>query len=251
MIFTVAIGKGGAGKTATAAELCALLPGRVLAIDLDRQHNLSTRLGVTDVNSLPAVAADVLTGDAPLDRAATQSPELSHVEVIAGSEDLNAVETSPEILMSLRAQLTEPDVQSRWDHVVIDTPSHQGLITLAGIAAADQVVTPIACSGEAYLELARLSDFIATKLVKPRLRPGLGIDWVVPVMYRTRGAIDADVLATLGARYGEHLTPPVREAAAVRAAFVAGQPVSIYAPRHGVTQDYKAAISTIVNGALE
>ena len=59
-VYTVALSKGGSTKTTTAAEIAAALAAagrRVLAIDLDQQGNLTTRLGLTDDSEVPAVAA--------------------------------------------------------------------------------------------------------------------------------------------------------------------------------------------------
>ena len=58
-VYTLALPKGGTGRTTTAAELVAHLAAsgrRVLAIDLDQQGNLSHRLGFTsdtEVNGTP------------------------------------------------------------------------------------------------------------------------------------------------------------------------------------------------------
>lgn len=76
-VYCVALSKGGSTKTTTAAGIVAGLARRgrrVLAIDLDQQGNLTTRLGVTDDTEVSAVAADVLTAEASASEAAVDAP---------------------------------------------------------------------------------------------------------------------------------------------------------------------------------
>ena len=75
--YAVALSKGGSTKTTTAAELVAGLARagrRVVAIDLDQQGNLSTRLGITPQTEVGGVAADVLTGQSPPRRPPSPHP---------------------------------------------------------------------------------------------------------------------------------------------------------------------------------
>ena len=75
--YTVAIGKGGSGKTATAAELVASLTrhGRkVLVIDLDQQANITQRMGLAKGSGAEFDAYDVLTRATEISTAAVPSP---------------------------------------------------------------------------------------------------------------------------------------------------------------------------------
>jgi chromosome partitioning protein len=124
-VYTVALSKGGSTKTTTAAEIAAALAAagrRVLAIDLDQQGNLTTRLGLTEDSEVPAVAAEVLTGEATAAEAAVPSPTVPGVHVLAGTHDLADMDTHqvPDLVTALRDHL--PTVAERFDDVVIDTP---------------------------------------------------------------------------------------------------------------------------------
>src|SRR5690349_24443498 len=94
-VYAVALSKGGSTKTTTAAELVTALAQqgrRVLAIDLDQQGNLTTRLGVTDDTEVAAVAADVLTAAASASDAAIPAPSVPGAHLLAGTHDLASLD---------------------------------------------------------------------------------------------------------------------------------------------------------------
>lgn len=243
-IYTVALGKGGSAKTATAAELTAHLARagrRVLALDLDQQGNLTTRLGVTADTEVDAVAAEVLLGDATAAEAAVPSPSVPGAHVIAGTHELASLDTKPEVIASLRDYL--PSL-GEWDDIVIDTPPAMSLPTLAALAAAQVVVASVVCSAEAYDQLDRLVSVLEQRIA-PRLRPGAGVDWIVPARYDGRRVLDREVVDMLTERFPDHVTTPIREAVAVRDAYTAGQPVSTFAPKSPVSTDYAQAMTQV------
>jgi len=141
-IYVVATPKGGVGKSTTAAELVLALAQRrrqVLAIDLDQQGNLTARMGMTAASEVDGTTADVLTGELDIDQAATPSPVLDGVDVLAGTHALADTEAAPpaDLITFLRDEL--PAHAGRWDEVVIDTPPSVGALTQAGLAAADVI----------------------------------------------------------------------------------------------------------------
>ena len=94
-VYVVALSKGGSTKTTTAAELVAALARRgrrVLAVDLDQQGNLTTRLGVGDSTEVNAVAAEVLTAEATAIEAAVEAPSVPGASVLAGTHDLASLD---------------------------------------------------------------------------------------------------------------------------------------------------------------
>lgn len=248
-VYAVALSKGGSTKTTTAAEIVAALARRgraVLAIDLDQQGNLTTRLGVTDDTEVSAVAADVLTGEATAQAAALASPSVPGASVLAGTDDLVQLEQRPEVITSLRDHL--PELAGLWDDVVIDTPPALGLVTLAALAAADVVIAAVACEAEAYDGLDRLVDVI-TKRIAPRMKPGQQVHYIVPTRYDSRRRLDREVVELLTEQHLGKVTAPIREAVAARDAYMAGMPVSIFAPRAAITTDYQHATDQIIDNA--
>jgi chromosome partitioning protein len=246
-VYTVALSKGGSTKTTTAAELVAELARRgrkVLAIDLDQQGNLTTRLGVTGETEVATVAALVLLGkSSATQEEATPAGSVPGAYVLAGTHHLADLDHRPEVITSLRDHI--PQIAGEWDDIVIDTPPSLGLVTLAGLAAADVVVVSLECKTEAFDQLSRLKEVIAERLAT-RMRPGLAISWIVPTKHNGRRLLDREVIETLEELYPGQVTPPVREGIVAADAYTAGMPVSVYAPNAPVSRDYAAALEAIL-----
>lgn len=251
-VYAVALSKGGSTKTTTAAELVAGLARagrRVVAIDLDQQGNLTTRLGVTDDTEVEAVAADVLTGEAGIGQAAVEAPSVTGAWIVAGTDDLTRLDNRPEVLTSLKAHLQE--ISGEWDDVVIDTPPSLGIVTLAGLAAADVIVASVSCETEAYDQLSRLVTVLEERISKTRITPGQTVHWVIPTKYDSRRLLDREVVELLTSEFGERVTLPVRESVAARDAYSAGMPVSVYAPTSPVSVSYVEALKPVLASSLD
>jgi chromosome partitioning protein len=243
--YAVALSKGGSTKTTTAAEVVAHLTRagrRVLAIDLDEQGNLTRRLGVAADTEIVGDSSELLTGKAEAAEIAVPSPTVPGAHVIVGTHQLADVERLPEIVAGLRDYL--PTLAGEWDDIVLDTPPALGSITLAALAAADQVIAAVACRTESYDQLDRLIDVI-TQRVAPRLRPGQKVHWIVPGQFEARQLLDREVVDLLNERFPGQVTEPIRKAVAAADAYTAGMPVSLYEPGSAIAEDYRNAMRQI------
>ena len=99
-------------------------------------------------------------------------------------------------------------------------------------------------AGEAFDQIDELAQVISSRIA-PRIRPGQHISWIIPTHQRAGRLLDADVLTTLHQHWPGQVTPPVREAVAVKESYLAGLPLGRYAPDSKVAQDYKAALDHI------
>lgn len=244
-VYCVALSKGGSTKTTTAAELALHLTRegrRVLAIDLDQQGDLTTRLGVTSETEVAGTAADVMSGELTAIEAACDVPSIEGLALLVGTAELSLVRDQPEAIVSLRDHL--PEVQQRWDDVVIDTPPEMEVATIAALAAADTVVAAVTCAAEAYEKLDRMEEILEVRVAR-RLRKGASIDWIIPTRFDKRRTLDNEVVELLRKRFGDKVTVPIREAVVVKDAYTAGFPVGAFDPNHPVSRDYVAALEQV------
>lgn len=237
MIYTVANGKGGVGKSSTAAEMVAHLArqGRaVIALDADRNGNLTRRCGIDRDAEVEAVAADVLTGQASAEQAAVASPTIPGARVIAGTHDLNAVRGQVETIAARMREVGGGGVD-----VVIDTRPSLDLLTEAALRAADVIIGSVTCDLEALEQMEELDAFLA--------RRGRALDWIVPVRFNSRTLLDAETIEALGEQWPGRVTDPIPEAVAVRDAYVSRMTVSAYRPWHRASRTYRQVCTRILS----
>jgi len=211
-IIAIANQKGGVGKTTTAVNLGAALAEtglRVLVVDLDPQGNATTGLGVNprDVSSS---IYDVLMHDTPaLD--AIEPTSLKNLFVIPARIDLAGaeIELVPAFSRELKLRRALEPVRAEYDVVMIDCPPSLGLLTVNGLAAADDVIVPVQCEYYALEGLGQLLGNVA--LVRNSLNPGLDVRGIILTMFdaRTRLAeqVEAEVREHFGAKVYKTVVP--------------------------------------------
>ena len=203
-IIAIANQKGGVGKTTTAVNLGAALAEsglRVLVVDLDPQGNASTGLGINprDVN---ASIYDVLMQDTPaLD--AVEPTSLKNLFVIPATLDLAGaeIELVPAFSRELKLKRALDAVRSEYDVVLIDCPPSLGLLTVNGLAAADDVIVPIQCEYYALEGLGQLLRNVA--LVRSSLNATLDVRGIILTMYDARTRLAEQVETEVREHFGD------------------------------------------------
>lgn len=160
-VLTVAIEKGGVGKTATAVNLAALMAmdgKKTLLVDMDAQANSTYMLtgekkfsdalkdkGVFQMIRAHGIrpASDyAMPSQVPgldlIPSTAQTSKAVSQMEILADSEqDI----PSPNLVLALcLAELADA-----YDYIVIDTPPSRDLLTTGALVASDFVLVPCKC----------------------------------------------------------------------------------------------------------
>lgn len=222
--------KGGVGKTTSAINLGAYLAQagkRVLLIDFDPQANLTSGVGgkagsrgIYEVISGQASMAEVIVdAGIPGLKLAPSSIDLSGATVeLVNREDRN------DFLKSAIAQ-----VKDQFDYILIDCPPSLGVLTLNGLAAADEVLIPLQCE---YFALEGLSLILQTiQLVQKGMNPRLRITGILFTMYDSRTKLAQDVVQQVSSYFKDRVfSTIIPRNVRLSEAPSHGQPICLYDP---------------------
>lgn len=194
-LIVISSEKGGVGKTTVALNLALALAERgrrVLLVDLDPQGGIGHSLCRADTEH--AGLAEVLAGELAPEQAllATKLPELW----LLPRGRLDPAD-APELELSLHepgalAKVLAP-VRERFDYVLMDTPSGNGIVTRAALAVADFVIMPFQAQPLCLRSLARGMRVI--ERVRSLENPKLSLLGVLPTMVERDDAASQSVMA--------------------------------------------------------
>jgi chromosome partitioning protein len=242
--------KGGVGKTTTAVNLGACLAElgyRVLVVDLDPQGNASTGLGV-NAHDLAASMYDVILHDLPLEDC-IEPTSVRNLFVAPANLDLAGaeIELVPAFSRELKLRRALEPVRSDYDYVLIDCPPSLGLLTVNGLAAADEVLVPIQCE---YYALEGLSQLLRNVgLVQTNLNPGLEVTAIVLVMYDARTKLSDQVVREVRSHFGDRVCRTiVPRTVRLSEAPSFGQPIITYDPSSRGSTAYRGLAEELSGG---
>lgn len=250
-VYAVVQPAGGTGKSTLAAELMVALAAqggerrRVIGVDCDVSAILLGRNGLLYDSDVFRAAPGVLTGRVSAADAAALSASVPRVSVVAfhpGHSSGSRYDTEL-LVAALREQLVR--LQEAYDDVVIDTPPGTTWYTLAAVAVADVLVTPVPGEEEAHLALDRLPTTIAAELTG-LLAPAFQQWWIVPIRFDHRRAMDNEILEQLHQDYPHRVTSPVREAQEVKQATNHMMSASLHAPDSEIAADFVKALTPVI-----
>lgn len=242
-IITVAIIKGGSGKSTTTAALAqaaAKAGKRVLAIDLDPQANLTFFLGA-DQNS--GGSYQLLQGANP---AQLIQDTAQGISVISGSPDLATERTKPGSAKRLQDALQA--VRKDFDFIFVDTPPQMGELTFNALQAATGLIIPLETDNSSLQGLYQIAD-IAHQM--QNTNPGLRIFGAILTRYDSRPKLNrylSDIISEKGQEIGAPLLMGIRPGIAIREAQALQLSIYDYAPNSNPAQDYKKLFEVIQEG---
>lgn len=250
-IIAIANQKGGVGKTTTAINLATALAAigeNVLIMDVDPQGNASTGLGI-DRNSRPLSSYDVLVSGVSITQAALKTA-VPNLYIVPSTLDLLGVEmeisSSQDRIQRLRKALyDDPEMEKKFNYILIDCPPSLNLLTLNAMGAADSVLVPMQCE---FLALEGLSQLLETvKQVRSVLNPSLEIQGIVLTMYDGRNNLSNQVVEDVRSFMGDKVYRTViPRNVRVSEAPSFGKPVLLYDLKCAGSQAYLRLASEMI-----
>ena len=192
---------------------------------------------------------DVLLNDVPLEDC-IEGSSVRQLFVAPASLDLAGaeIELVPAFSRELRLKNALAEVIDAYDFVLIDCPPSLGLLTVNGLAAADEVLVPIQCEYYALEGLGQLLRNVA--LVRSSINASLDVRGIILTMYdaRTRLAeqVETEVREHFGTKVYKTVVPrTVRLAEAPSF----GQPVIVFDPTSRGATAYRDLAKEVSGGA--
>ena len=240
-VIVVANQKGGVGKPATTVNLGAALAdggSRVFLVDLDPQGGLSASFGL-DPYRLPVTTRQFFD-EPPTALRKMVYPAGDNLWVAPASVQLEAIDHAANahgLVRAVRQGISEE--RGPVDYILIDTPPGLGLLTVAGMVAADELLVPVACQ---YLPLRGVRSILeALWLVHDRLQPDLRLLGILPTLYSPASEHARAVVGELRSVFGDRVFKTMVEMdESVAMAPAARKPVLAFQPHSRAAENYRA-----------
>jgi chromosome partitioning protein len=201
-IIAVVNQKGGVGKTTTTVNICSQLASttkKVLIVDLDPQGNATSGLGIPK-ETAPTTTYEVLCRGASV-KSALQPTQTPGLFVLPANANLAGAEIELVSKDGREFMLKKALEGAKFDYIFIDCPPSLGLLTVNGLAAADQVLIPVQAE---YYALEGLSQLLNTvQVVKQGVNPGLELLGIAITMYDKRTSLAEQVVKELDNYFGD------------------------------------------------
>ena len=173
--------KGGVGKTTftgSVAQALALTGFRVLAIDNDSQHNLSSLLGVgtRSPNICDFYGARSKEASRVLLRAVRKT-DLHNLHIITSSKEL--CDSSVKDILHLKRHIDECGFERYYDYIIIDNAPGIDLLQASAIHASDEIFVPTELRQFAVDGLVEMEQVIGE-----RYPDAANITRIIPNFYR-------------------------------------------------------------------
>lgn len=201
-VFVFVNQKGGVGKTTSVINLGAFLAEagkKVLLVDFDSQANMSSGVGVPkDKPTIYELMAEQASAEQTV-----RSSCVKNLEVIPSSIDLSgaAIELAGQKDRDFYLKNTLAPLIPNYDYILIDCPPSLGILTLNGLAAADQVLIPMQCE---YFALEGITLLLQTvKRVQNSINTKLRIGGIFFTMYDSRTRLAQDVVSQVKSYFGD------------------------------------------------
>lgn len=186
-IISVALQKGGVGKSTTSQALASTLKcegKKVLLIDADSQGNVTYSSGIDEVKY---TAFEVLNDKCTIREAIVHC---KYYDLLASSPYLTNVEVSEDVEPTLLKDAIEP-IKNDYDFIIIDTPPALGHLSFNSLVASDYIIIPVEPRPFALQGLGALHKTITT--VKKYYTPNLKVLGILLIKYSNRTILSREL----------------------------------------------------------
>jgi chromosome partitioning protein len=257
-VFAVVNQKGGAGKTTTTVELAAAWAAqglRVRVIDADDQEAaLSVWLLPQYPEDGPRHSLRSVFFDECTLLEATYPTQFEGIDIVPSGLDLKRVEYDRPIgaemalASALRQEAEAHGGRSPFDVTLLDGAPSLGLVTVAALTAADQVLVPLAVGGLDMKAMAALDRTITN--VRAKTNPKLTVGAVFLTAWDKSG-FARQLASKVSEDYPEAPVFPIRRSVRAAEAPLAEQPVRVWAPESTAAGDYGQAAGLLLPGEAD
>jgi chromosome partitioning protein len=244
-VISIAIRKGGVGKTTSAVNIATALHlkgYKTLLIDLEHTANATISVGI-DPYTVKKSLVDLFTSldFTPQDTIIQTEFGLSVLPAAKGLKEVEAGMTAT-MVGSLRP-LIDP-LRQEFDFIIIDTPPGRSHLAAAALVASDSVIIPLEPHFLAMTGLEEIMQDI--KQVQNGLNPRLVIMGILPTKVQINPVVTKEIVALVDEQY-PNLLLPYRIKFAIRnvAASMEGKPLVIYDPEDETAQEYSKLAQAI------
>ncbi|MBE6350250.1 MAG: ParA family protein [Spirochaetaceae bacterium] len=239
--------KGGVGKTTSVVNIGAFLAEagkKVLLVDFDSQGNMSSGVGIS--KEKPTVY-ELIAGISSIQQAMKKTP-VENLWAIAASIDLSgaAIELVDKEGREFFLKKALEPVRSEFDYILIDCPPSLGILTLNGLAAADEILIPMQCE---YFALEGVSLLLHTVTrVQQSINPKLVIGGVFFTMFDSRTRLAQDVVRQVKAYFKDAVfSTIIPRNVRLSEAPSHGLPINLYDPNCLGAKSYKKLAEEVIS----
>lgn len=242
--ISIALQKGGTGKSTTAQALASTLSFKgksVLLVDMDSQANVTYSSGIDE----PEISVtDVLSGACGVTDAIVKC---NRYDLLPADHYLGNVEREEEVDPYLLRDMVVSKVEG-YDYIIIDTPPALGHLSFCSLVASDYIIIPIEPRPYALQGLSNLYDTIKT--IKNSLNNNLEVLGILLIKYSNRMILNRTIkeeLETFAEKVNTVIfDTTIREGIAVAEAQTVREPLIDYAKNSKPNIDYKGFTSEVL-----
>lgn len=234
--------KGGVGKTASVANVSAILASRgkkVLMIDLDAQANLTLSF-LSEIPGRTIYNAMIDRKDMPV------YSIKENLDITPSSLEMIDIDhkISPRRIEYILQELVKK-YRNKYDYIILDCPPSLGLLTINALTIADSLCVPMIADKMSMIGVDMLREFCANDMQE--LNPGLHIDHIFITQY-LKNNLAKSVEEQMRADYGCTVTQTIiRLNTAIKEAGVELKDIVTYSPDSNGSQDYQALVKELFN----